>query len=311
MSQQNVITFTTPCGRLVSGDAMNVYAAKDDQGRPVAIKSGDKQGQQRMDYYIGIAIPKTAGVDWSREPWGQKIMEAARRDMPASFDPATGQLYAGRQFAFKVTDGDSNVPNTKGNAPSSREGYRGNWVISFASSTGIVPRLYRWDTATQRAVNLEEGAQIKRGYYIQVSASVRGNGSPQQAGVYINPDMVCMIAFGPEISSGPNVADAGFGVAQLPAGASAIPMGGMPVEVVQQAPAPQVQAPAPQVQAPAPQAPVQPAYDIVNGPTAPTAPPAPAAPVEASYVVNGQVFTQSVLEDAGYTPAHFATLERA
>jgi hypothetical protein len=81
---------------------------------------------------------------------------------------------------------------------------------------------------------------------------VDGNGQQGNPGVYLNPSMICFRAYGAEINFGPNVQDAGFGAAPLPAGASLTPP---PASTLPAAPA-----------------------AAVGAPPAPPAPPAAAAP---------------------------------
>lgn len=225
MSTKQVFEFTTPVGRLVAGDAMKKHPATDDNNQPVLIKTGQNAGQPREDYYIGVAVPKTQ-ADWKLEPWGQKIVQAANAGFPHLIDAQGNNLNPNMPVALKVVDGDSTFPNKAGNKPCDKEGYPGHWVINAATS-GLGARLYRWSEQDGKAIPLTEGDEIKRGYYVQLNAKVDPNGSAQQPGVYITPSMLCMIAYGQEIYTGPNVDEAGFGpTGALPAGASTMPIGG-------------------------------------------------------------------------------------
>lgn len=265
MSQVQVFEFTTPLGRLVSGDAMKKHLATDDNQQPVLIKTGPNAGQQREDYYVGVAIPKTPNVDWKQEPWGQQIVTAANAGFPHLIDNQGTNLNPNMPVALKVIDGDSTFPNKAGNKPCDKEGYPGHWVINAATS-GMSARLYKWSQQQQKPLPLPEGDEIKRGYYVQLNAKVDPNGSAQQPGVYITPSMICMIAYGEEIYSGPNADDAGFGMnGALPSGASLTPVGGVAPTGGQPAQQPPVQ--------PAQQPAVQPAHDLANGPGAAITPP--------------------------------------
>lgn len=299
----------TPAGRLVSGDCFEPQKT-DAEGRPLVIKNGPNAGQPRVDYFMGLAIPKT---DPEFGPMYAKILGVAKADFPTLFDAAGNCINP--KFAFKVTDGDSTVPNTKGVAPVTREGYAGHWVLHF--SGGFAPKCYTAGGAEQ----IMDASQLKRGDYIRIYGSVKGNGSMQQPGVYLNHSMVERVGFGEAITSGPS-GEAVFGsapAANLPAGASATPVAPttpmaqpaavsqVPAAIAAIQPAAVAPVVAPVVQ-PAAVAPVvTPAPDFLNAPTpAPAA--APVAQVEKSYIVQGTAYPESALRAQGYTDAHFATL---
>lgn len=278
----------TPVGRLVQGDCFEPQT-KDAEGKPLVIKTGPNAGQPRVDYFMAIAIPKTDPA-WP-ELW-ETIKAVAIESFPhlaAHIQPLASPADAGQlQFAFKVTDGDSTLPNKKGVAPSSRTGFPGHWVVGFGG--GFAPKCY----TAGGAELINDPSAIKRGYYIRIYGSVKGNGSQQQPGVYINHSMVELVGYGEEINSGPDGSSV-FGAvpaAALPQGASATPLA---------PPAPMAQAPAPT----APQAPanVQPAPDFLN----------PQGAAEAQYYdANGAgPFSESQLVQAGYTPEMLAALKRA
>lgn len=206
------INFTTPVGRLVGG---SVYKArdKDAEGRPLVTKTGPQAGQPRVEYFFAVAIAKGAEQHWAQTEWGKLIWQAGHAGFPQ------GQAQA-PTFAWKITDGDSAVPNKAGRKPCEREGYRGNWVLSFSS--GSAPKIYNKDGSAP----IVEPDAVKLGYYVQVFGSVAANGSMQQPGVYLNHSLVALSGYGPEIVLGPDAAAVGFGGA-LPAGASAAPLGGL------------------------------------------------------------------------------------
>ena len=296
----------TPVGRLVQGDCF-VPQTTDSEGKPLLIKNGPNTGQPRVDYFMGIAVPKTdAGY---AEVWAS-IHGVARAAFPSLFD-ATGNCI-NPAFAFKVTDGDSQVPNGKGKKPCDRVGFPGNWVMSF--SGGFAPKCY----TAGGAELITDPNMLKRGYYVRIYGSVKGNGSQQKPGLFLNHSMVELVGYGEEITSGPD-GDAVFGGAPagtLPAGASATPLAGSaPIAQAPPAPgvaapapgvaapAPGVAAPAPGVAAPAPGVVVQPAPDFLNG---------PAAAPEVKYLdANGGAYTEAQLLTAGYQPAQIQALTRA
>ena len=260
-----------PTARLVAG---NLYKPNtiDAEGRPLVFKSGANKDQPRVDYFFAIAIPKGSEQHWASTEWGAKIWAAGH-----AFMPTAGQMPA---FAWKVTDGDSVIPNRKGKKPCDREGYKGNWVVSLSSS--YAPRIYNRDGT---AVITDPDA-VKPGYYVQVFGNVDGNASQQQPGVFINHSMVALQAYGPEIVFGPDAAAVGFGGGALPAGASAAPVGGAfapaPLPAPVPTPAPMPHAPHVPTAPPVSVATAVPAPNpaILAVPPVPAPAPAPAAPAK-------------------------------
>lgn len=209
---------TTPVGRIVAG---NLYTpnTKDFDGKPLVVKTGANIGQARSDFFFAIAIKKEAEQHWAQTAWGAEIWRVGHTAFPQAAQSPT--------FAWKIDDGDSQVPNKRGKKPCDNEGWRGHWILKF--SGGFAPKVYR-EEAGGGYVQLTESDYVKPGHFVQVLCTVDGNGNQNNPGVYLNHSMVCFRAFGPEISFGPNVNEAGFGAAPLPAGAtltppaSAIPM---------------------------------------------------------------------------------------
>ena len=277
------VTFTTPVGRLVQG---SLYKAQttDAEGKPLVIKSGPNAGQPRVDFFFSLALPKGPERHWAETEWGKKIWETGHKSFP------NGQAQS-PAFAWKITDGDSVVPNKRGRKPCDREGYPRHWVLNF--SGGYAPRIFNADGSQQ----IPEPDAVKLGYYVQVAGSVSGNGSPNQPGVFLNHSMIALAGYGAEIVVGPDPSQAGFGGQALPAGASATPIGDMgaappvpgaapayaPPPAVAAAPAyaPPVPGAAPAYAPPPAVAPaVVPHTAFLGGPGAPPPPPvAPAAPV--------------------------------
>jgi hypothetical protein len=289
------IEITTPVGRLVGGHPMNSNAVVDDRtGQPKLQADGVTP---RTEVYLGVAIPKAGEAHWNQTEWGQKIHQQAVADWP------NGE-YNAPAFAWKIVDGDSQVPNKRGRKPCEREGYPGHWILNLA--TGLPVKCYhagRYDP-TQQIQNKNE---IKPGDYCRVLVTCRGNNPSQSPGVYLNPSLFELTRAGVEIvlDTGPSASDAFGGSApQLPPGAQ--------IDAAVQAPA---AAPAiPQQATPAAAPPVQqavaPAPDFLNPPGA--APAAPAAPEPVRYLVNGQAYTEAQLLAApGWTAEHIAALPRA
>jgi hypothetical protein len=264
-----VQNFVTPTGRLVWGDLYKPQD-KDADGKPLVIKNGPDAGKARVQYAFGVAVPKGAERHWAETTWGAIIWATGHASAPqAAQSPA---------FAWKVTDGDSQIPNKKGKKPCDREGYRGHWVLSLGSS--FAPRIYNRDGS--QAI-LEPNA-VKCGYYVQVAGTVVGNDSGQNPGVYLNHSLVALQGYGVEIVTGPDPTAVGFGGGPAPAGMLAQPPGGLPPTTVAPA-APGAPAasyappPPPGAMAPPPAA--APPPTVVTPAPSFLAPPAPAAPVYA------------------------------
>ena len=291
MSQR--VNITSPVGRIVMGSLYDP-STTDAEGKPLVVKTGPNAGQPRVNYFFALAIPKGTEPHWAHTAWGQQIWAVGNQAFPnAAQSPA---------FAWKIEDGDSQIPNKKGRKPCQNEGWPGHWILKF--SGGFAPKIYQQEGAGY--VQIMQKDFVKPGFFVEVAFGVEGNGSQSQPGVYLNHSMVCFRAYGQEIVFGPDVASAGFGQSALPAGASATPLPGtapmpqapaaaptMPLppglpQVPGVAPAPLPQggfapmpsAPAPGAPAPIPVTP-NPGFVQVPPPDpAPMAPPpAPAAPV--------------------------------
>ncbi len=194
-------------GRFVGG-SLTTGQPVTSNGQPV--KNTD--GSAVMDYSFGMAIAKRPGVDWKAEPWGAQMVAVATRDFPQ------GQSLA-PTFSWKVTDGDSQVPNKKGKKPSDNPNYAGCWVVWFSSRFAV------------KTVNSDGSApvpadSIKPGHYIQVLGSVKGN-TGDSPGIYVNHDFVAHAGHGPEITFTADASAAGFGGAALPPGGTLTPQGGL------------------------------------------------------------------------------------
>lgn len=306
--------FLTPVGRLVAGSLYRGQTT-DKNGKPKVIKTGPNAGQPRTEFYFGVAIPKTPGQHWASSEWGSVIWGVGHAAFPQ------GQAGA-PTFAWKIIDGDSQVPNKAGKKPCDQEGYPGHWILNFSGS--FAPSIYNKDGS----VELKDPDVVKLGYYVQVSGNVDGNGSVESPGVYLNHDMVAFAGIGPVIQVGPDASAVGFGQAALPAGAQPVPatamqhaMGAPAVPSVPAVPVPgaaavpPVYAPPPAVPAPGayvppavpapvaapPVVPVTPNPAFLAVPQAPLAPP-PAAPAR-QMTAKAQGHTYEQLLSAGWTDA--------
>lgn len=294
----------TPVGRLVQGSPFEPRTT-DAEGNPLTIRNGANAGKPRVDYFMALAIPKN---DPGWNDINTKIYNEAKSGFPNLFDAAGNCIHP--QFAWKIIDGDSQVPNSRNVKPCDREGYPGNWVLMFSS--GIAPKVY---TAGGEAL-LTNPAELKRGDYIRIYGNVAGNESQQRPGVYLNHSLVERVGFGEEIITGVTGEQAfGGQPAALPPGASATPTA--PATPMQNpnatAPAPGSQpgAPAPAHQpaapaaAPATPAPTAPATDFLN----PTGAPAPGAEPK-FQTPDGRQFTEAELIAAGWNQQQVYALPR-
>lgn len=195
-----------PAGRMVGGDLNTLYPVIDDKTNQQKV---GKDNKPMFDCSFGYAIPKTGETHWSQTPWGKVIYDTGAAAHP--------NLVASPAFSWKVTDGDSTIPNKRGKKPCDKVGHPGHWVIWF--SQGWLPKRVN---ATGE-VELADGA-IQPGYYIQVFGSVAGNklvpnGTP---GVYLNPIAVALVGEGERIATDVDTTKVGFGGAALPAGAKPV-----------------------------------------------------------------------------------------
>jgi hypothetical protein len=272
---------TLPSARLVGGGLYKLAPAKDQNNNPKL----DKDGKPMMTSYFAIAIPKKGEAWWWNTPWGLEIYNQGAADMPNN--------YQHPQFAWKIEDGDSVIPNKRGRMNKDREGYPGNWIIKFSSS--FLPDVCTLLDPSRlgKPVRVLQEGYVQLGSWIQVAATIVGNKRTDSPGIYINPGIVCLVAYGPPITTGLDPDEAGFGGEPLPPGASVTPLAA-PATVAAPAPAAPVGAlpPAPAaapaaapppagpatVAAPPAPVPVAPHQTILAAPAAPSAvPPPPAA----------------------------------
>lgn len=303
-------------GRLVQGD---LYEGndKDQAGNPRVVKTGPNKGQTTKVWFFALAVKKGPEPHWAHTEWGKIIWAMGHGSFP------NGQANA-PTFAWKVEDGDSQVPNKRGRKNVETEGMPGNWIINFSSSFPVKVCNAQGDPI------LEPGA-VKLGYYVGVLGSVAGNGQSDNAGVYVNHLGVALLGYGKEIVKGRNLKGAFDGMS-APEGALSAPVGGFPggsptppggstppppggTPPAASASPPPPGAPAAGGSPPPPPAtPVTPSAAFVGGHGAPpppggapTAPPPPAGPVMlpaangipyASFIANK--WTDAQLRAAGY-----------
>ena len=272
---------TTPVGRLVGGHPLD-QRPNIDEKTGIAKLQKDKVTPS-TSAYVGLAIAKGGETHWNQTEWGQQLQAAGVQAWPNG-------AHGAPTFAWKVTDGDSQVPNKKGKKPCEREGYPGHWVLN--ASTGLAIRSFhagRYDPTQQ----IQNKAEIKPGDYCRLVLDVKGNNSTESPGIYLNPSLFELTRAGIEIvlASGPDAA-AAFGAAgagQMPANAlvdTAIPAA---AEAAAAAPPP-----AGAAAAPPPAEAVTPAPDFL-------------AP-EKTYDVKGTQYTEAQLKASKWSDAQITAL---
>lgn len=287
------INLTTPVGRIVQGELWKGREVKDVRTNLPVIGA---DGKAKMSWFFAVAIAKEPGhTHWSQTEWGQKIWAEGNRAHP-NFAPHP-------TFSWKIEDGDSTIPNKKGKKNCDREGHRGHWILKFSSNFPIDKTYNANGTAP-----LSPEA-FKPGHYVQVALGCAGN-TGDSPGVYLNAQMVALSGYGTEIVFGPDVAEAGFGAAPLPAGASLAPPPAM------QAAAPALPTPGGSALPAAPSLPVPAALPVAPSPTLPVPPvavqpnpafmaPPPATPAAPAYQMTAAAggFTRDQYVAQGWTDA--------
>lgn len=260
-----------PVGLMIQGDAYKARE-KDSAGNPLVVKKGPNAGKPKIEFFVGIAIPKEPGhTHWSQTAWGQQVLAVGAAAFP--------NLYQTPSFAWKIDDGDSTVPNKRGKKWSDNQHARGCWIVKCGGQ--YAPRVFQ-RAADGRPQEIEQPGFIKPGHYVQAQITMSGNAQTDSPGIYINNGMLLHCGYGPEIAFGPDAAEVfGTVATALPAGASAMPAG---ITSMAQLPAaaPTLPAAAPTLPAAAAPAPVvvQPAGAAFLSPgVAPAVPVAPAVQV--------------------------------
>ena len=203
-----------PPARLIMG-SLHKGNDIDGEGNPRVVKTGPKAGTPFTQYFFGVAVPKGREAHWNQTEWGQQVWAVGAAAFPA--------FHGGRTFAWKIEDGDSTEPNTKGRKPCDNEGSPGHWIVKFSS--GFPPKAYQ---QTRPGVFQDVAAEaIKLGYWIQVAGNVASNGSAKSPGVYLNHNMVLFVRADTEIVTGPDAASVfgGAAISEPLPGVTALPAG--------------------------------------------------------------------------------------
>ena len=232
MAQSPTEYGTSPVGRLIMGDPFNKQT-KDQNGRELPL---DKQR-----FFFGVAVAKDA-------PGVNEMLGTLQKAAMAGYAHAghvMAQIQMGLSatgFSWKVQDGDEVVVNPQTGQQELRNKYgAGCWIFKFSTTLPIRPAKYQGNVPVDCTP-----AEIKRGFFVQTAYSTSANGNMDHtAGIYLNPQTICLVGYGEEIVGGPSL-DQQFGngpggympagMTQAPQapqgapGASGMPgQGGMPV----------------------------------------------------------------------------------
>ena len=240
----------SPVGRLISGDPWTKQTT-DANNRPIP--------EDKQSFWFAVAIEKNApGMN---EMLGLmfKAAQAGYGQAPQIMAQINMGL-AATAFSWKIADGDEMRANaTTGEQELRWKHGQGCWVVKFSTTLPIASAKFMGGVPTYC-----DPSEIKRGYYVTVPFSTSANGNMDHpAGVYLNPQTVCLVGFGAEIVGGPTLEQQlGAGPGEyMPAGKTQTP----------QLPSGAVQAPAQPAQAPVGNAPGMPTQPT-NTPSGETTP---------------------------------------
>ena len=217
--------FTTPVGKLVQGDCFKGSTTNQD-GTPRTIKTGPNKGNPTTSYFFAVAYPKLLANGAPNEPFYKlyrEIIDVARAGYPQLFtgpvDGFTGKPGSVRPtMSYKVIDGDGVDENGVQN--NTKPGFAGCYVIRFGGQ--YAPKCFELGKF-RLDQQLQDPARVKKGYLVSVSGTCEPNIGSDKPGVYMNGNLVCLVATCPDsevITNGPD-ADAAFkglDVTALPAG---------------------------------------------------------------------------------------------
>ena len=211
------IFIKTPIGRLVSG---SVHTGTDrdkfNGGEQYIFKSGVMQGKPKFKQWFSLAVKKENEKTWRETSWGKTIFALAKEEYP--------KLVESPLFSWKITDGDSEIPNSNGVSPIEKEGFAGHWILNFTnwnSQADSTFKIYMRDGKTELGPELK----VNPGDYIQVYAAVSTNNSTQKPGIFISQKAISYCGIGERIIFDTFNASEVFGKDALPEGAKEIPTG--------------------------------------------------------------------------------------
>jgi hypothetical protein len=200
MSTVNILVL----GRLVYGNLYEPKAKTNNDGTP---KIDTKTGEPMVSFDYGLAVAKGTEGAWWETTWGQAIAGVGVGAFPGGESQRP-------DFAWKVHDGDSQMMNKANKRNCDKPGYAGHWILNFSSS---YPSKY-FKLEGHQPESFPAVGAIKIGYYVEISGSIKGNGSSQSPGIYLNHSILCLRSVYDEIVTGPDPMSAGFGQNALPQG---------------------------------------------------------------------------------------------
>lgn len=287
--------FIEQVGRLVGGHPLVAHPSMD---RKTGLQKTFKDGSLMTEVYFAAAIPKNGEQNWNQTPWGQQIYAEAQAAWP------NGE-YGAPTFAFKIIDGDSQIPNKRGKKPCDREGWPGHWILNCGT---VLPAMVKCHHVGKYSPHeqIQDRNEIKTGDYCRVVLQVKGNDSTDSPGIYLNP-------IGFELcSKGQAIHTDSSATAQDMFGGAAAPVMPAGAQLDTNVAAPPVTPAGPAgPAAPAPTAPgVTPAPDFVANAAGAPAPPAE-APAPVMYVTANGPCTKETLLAAKWTEEQIAALPTA
>ena len=170
MTEKKYIDGVTPVGRLVSGA---IFTPTDKGFEGVKLET--------PVYYAQLAIPKGS-------PGLQGVFDDLRAAASRGFP--NGE-HTRQDFSWKFKDGD--MPQN-----SQKPGWAGCYVLTFRSQfapSAIV------DSNFQEIIDPQ---RLRTGYQVRISYSVVGNGKPSTPGIYLNLQMIQLVAEDEIITTGPD-----------------------------------------------------------------------------------------------------------
>lgn len=197
-------------GRLVQGDLYTPREPNDEYGGEKFYKSGSRKGEPRKDYFFAVAFKKGLEHDWPATEWGRVIVSIAMESWEE-------HICARPNFAWKVVDGDSTLPNSKNRKPCDQDGFAGHWVLKFSTGDAFPPKICDIEGRP-----LEDGF-IRLGDYVEILTAIKTNFPSQTPGIFLNPIAVAFRDRGIRIeSSSIDLANVGFGSAPMPVNAALV-----------------------------------------------------------------------------------------
>lgn len=178
------VEYNTPPGRIVWGHPRTSQdVTKKINGNTVKVTDAD--GNPKKKWAFGLAIPKA-----DCQPFFDAMNAAAAEIFPNGAPPA---------FAWKFKDGDG--LDNDGKKYSDRDGWAGCFVFALETQFKTPPN-YEFDYGSNKWVDTDK---IKRGDWATVTVKIVAHPAESKeakAGLYLNPDCVCLFKTDKEIVGG-------------------------------------------------------------------------------------------------------------